>query len=247
MEALVFRPDKRRAYRVLCVGAHCDDIEIGCGGTLLALQQQARAPVIDWVVLSGTNARRRETQRAMRRLVRSRFRGDLVFQDFPNGSFPGAYTQIKAFFESLKRRPAPDLILCHERDDRHQDHRIVNEMIWNTFRDHLVLEYEIPKWDGGLGQPNVYVPVRASDARTKVEALLESYPSQSGRDWFTGDTFLALLRLRGVECRSPSGFAEAFHARKLLLATGRFTSGSARASERTPLRARKVVTDGEME
>jgi LmbE family N-acetylglucosaminyl deacetylase len=216
VHALLFDPHERRSQRVLCIGAHCDDIEIGCGGTLVALQQQARAPVFDWVVLSGTDARRRETERAMQKLVRPRSRGDLLFQDFPDGRFPSAYGEIKRFCESLKRRPAPDVILCHERDDRHQDHRIVNEMVWNTFRDHLVLEYEIPKWDGGLSQPNLYVPIRASDARTKIEALLKSYASQAGRDWFTPDTFLALLRMRGLECRSPSGLAEAFHARKLL-------------------------------
>ena len=108
------------------------------------------------------------------------------------------------------------MILCHERDDRHQDHRVVNEMIWNTFRRNVVLEYEIPKWDGGLGQPNVYVPVSAKDAGAKVDALLKSYPSQAGRDWFTRETFMAMLRLRGLECRSPSGYAEAFHGRKLV-------------------------------
>ncbi len=218
MRALVLDPGKRRSSKVLCVGAHCDDIEIGCGGTLRYLQDQDRATVIDWVVLSGTEVRRGETQRAMRRLIRPACRGNLRFADFPDGQFPAAYAGIKSFFESLKRRPAPDLILCHEREDRHQDHRIVNEMVWNTFRDHLVLEYEIAKWDGGLGQPNVYVPLRAKDARAKVDTLLACYPSQAGRDWFTRDTFLALMRLRGLECRSDSGFAEAFHARKLLIA-----------------------------
>ena len=206
----------RRALRVLCVGAHCDDIEIGCGGTLRTLQARGRKLVVDWVVLSGTEERRKETRHAMRMLVRPVSRGDLVFRDFPDGRFPAAYGEIKAFCESLKRMPNPDLILCHERDDRHQDHRIVNEMIWNTFRRNVVLEYEIPKWDGGLGQPNVYVPISARDAGAKVEALLKSYPSQAERDWFTRDTFMAMLRLRGLECRSPSGYAEAFHGRKLV-------------------------------
>jgi LmbE family N-acetylglucosaminyl deacetylase len=212
---LILDARAQRALRVLCVGAHCDDIEIGCGATLRVLQDRARKPTIDWVVLSGTADRRQETQRAMRILVRPACRGELQFGDFPDGRFPAAYGEIKSFCEALKVGPDPDLILCHERDDRHQDHRVVNEMIWNTFRDHVILEYEIPKWDGGLGQPNVYVPLDAKAADAKVDALMKSYRSQANRDWFTRETFMAMLRLRGLECRSPSGYAEAFHGRKL--------------------------------
>jgi LmbE family N-acetylglucosaminyl deacetylase len=203
--------------RILCLGAHCDDIEIGCGGALLALQESGRIR-IDWVVLSGTEQRQAETRAAMSALVRARSRGELLFGDFPDGRFPAHYGQIKAFIESLKSLPPPQLILCHERDDRHQDHRAVSEFVWNTFRDHVVLEYEIPKWDGGLGQPNVYVPVTAKQARAKTDALLRAHRSQRTRDWFTRETFMALLRLRGMECRSPSGYAEGFHGRKLQLA-----------------------------
>jgi len=212
---LVLALSKQRRVRVLCVGAHCDDIEIGCGATLLTLQQRLRRPIIDWVVCSGIAKRRAETTTAMQMLVVAANRGGLLFGDFPDGRFPGVYGEIKDFCEGLKRLPAPDLIMCHERDDRHQDHRVVNEMIWNTFRDLVVLEYEIPKWDGGLGQPNVYVPVDARQANAKVNALLKAYRSQRGRGWFTRDTFMATLRLRGIECRSPSGYAEAFHGRKL--------------------------------
>lgn len=220
MRKLILDSGRRRVLRVLCVGAHCDDIEIGCGGTLRVLQGRGQKAMIDWVVLSGIEQRRREAQRAMDMLVRPACRGELLFCDFPDGRFPAAYAEIKGLCESLKRKPTPDLILCHERDDRHQDHRVVNEMIWNTFRDHAVLEYEIPKWDGGLGWPNVYVAVSEKDAGAKVNALLKSYPSQAGRDWFTRDTFMAMLRLRGLECRSPSGYAEAFHGRKLVLIGG---------------------------
>jgi LmbE family N-acetylglucosaminyl deacetylase len=155
----------------------------------------------------------------MHRFVRPHARGALKFADFPDGEFPSAYGSIKAFFEGLKAQPSPDVIFCHERDDRHQDHRIVSEMVWNTFRDQLVLEYEIPKWDGGLGQPNFYVPLPAKAAEAKADALIEAFPSQAARDWFTRDTFLALLRMRGLECRSESGYAEAFHGRKVCLAT----------------------------
>ncbi len=203
---------------ILCIGAHCDDIEIGCGGALLALQERANIK-IHWVVCSGTAERRIETTKAMEAMVRPRSRGRLVFGDFPDGRFPANYTALKDFVESVKQAaPKPDLVLTHERDDRHQDHRMLNELVWNTFRDHVVLEYEIPKWDGGLGQPNVYIPVSARHAKAKVKALLDAHRSQRRRDWFTADTFLSLLRLRGIECRSPSGYAEGFHGRKLRVA-----------------------------
>lgn len=207
-----------RAARVLCIGAHCDDIEIGCAATMLALQVRRPRLEINWVVASGPPQRRTETERAMGMLVRRAARGTLTTGDFPDGLFPARYGAIKAFFESLKRLPAPDLIFCHERSDRHQDHRIVNEMVWNTFRDHMVLEYEVPKWDGGLGEPNFHVPVSAAQMRAKVRALMTSHRSQRGKDWFSPETFMALARLRGIECRSRSGYAEAFHARKLRFA-----------------------------
>jgi len=209
---------KARVARVLCVGAHCDDIEIGCAAALLALQAHQRRLEISWVVVSGPPQRRVEAQRAMTMLVRRAARGTLTCGDFQDGFFPAEYGAIKAFFESLKRLPAPDLIFCHERNDRHQDHRIVNEMVWSTFRDHMVLEYEVPKWDGGLGDPNVYVPVSAAQMRAKVRTLMTAYRSQRHRDWFSSDTFLALARLRGLECRSTSGYAEGFYARKLRFA-----------------------------
>jgi LmbE family N-acetylglucosaminyl deacetylase len=203
--------------RVLCVGAHCDDIEIGCGGTLLALQEQRKSLVIDWAVLSGDQTRRRETAKAMRLFTRPAHRGKLLFGDFPDGRFPACYEAIKRFVESAKSTLDPHVVLCHEREDRHQDHRIVNEMVWNSFRHHLVLEFEVPKWDGGLGQPNVYFALTAKQARAKVAALERAYQSQRARDWFRADLFLALLRLRGMECRSPSGYAEGFHGRKIAL------------------------------
>lgn len=200
--------------RVLCIGAHCDDIEIGCGAALQVLTRARREVIVDWVVLSGTPQRRQEAGNALRRLVRPRQRGEVRFGAFPDGFFPAHYGPIKEFFESLKRLPNPDVVFCHERADRHQDHRIVNEMVWNTFRDHLVLEYEVPKWDGGLGVPNFYIPVSAGQLRRKIAVLLGAYGSQRHRDWFTPETFMALARLRGLECRASSGYAEAFHARK---------------------------------
>ena len=207
-----------RSLRVLCVGAHCDDVEIGCGGTLLTLQRRKQPVEIHWAILSGTQERRRETARGMALLVKPGNRGEIIFGDFRDGRLPAQYQEVKSFFENLKRLPNPDLILCHEREDRHQDHRMVNEMIWNTFRNHLVLEYEVPKWDGGLGTPNVFIPISRAHAERKVKALMTAYATQARRDWFTPDTFLGLLRLRGIECRSASGYAEAFHGRKLQIA-----------------------------
>ena len=206
---------QRRARRILCLGAHCDDIEIGCGAALLALQ--SAGPVrVDWAVLSSTPQRHAETRLAMQALMPAAARGELVAGTFPDGRFPAHYDEIKEFVEALKKRlPAPDLIFCHEREDRHQDHRLVNELAWNTFRDHMILEYEIPKWDGGLGQPNVYVPVTAQQAHRKAATLLRAHRSQRARDWFTRETFLGLMRLRGIECRAPGGYAEAFYGRKL--------------------------------
>ncbi|MBV6416781.1 MAG: hypothetical protein CMLOHMNK_01396 [Steroidobacteraceae bacterium] len=209
-------PRKGKA-RILCVGAHCDDIEIGCAGALQALLRTQAGVRVDWVVLSGSARRRREAQDSMRRLIGPRQRGALEFGEFPDGCFPAHYGEIKAFFEAQKARPAPDLIFCHERADRHQDHRIVNEMVWNTFRDHLVLEYEVPKWDGSAFEPNVYVPISGAQLGRKVAHLRAAYPSQRGRDWFTAETFKGLARLRGVECRASSGYAEAFCVRKARL------------------------------
>jgi LmbE family N-acetylglucosaminyl deacetylase len=213
---LMPEPDPRRALRVLCIGAHCDDIEIGCGGTLQVLQQRKGGLQVDWAVMCGSEERRREARRALTRLVKPAARGACRFGDFPDGRLPAQYAQLKDFFLELRNGgPPPDLVLCHERDDRHQDHRLVNEMTWTTFRDQLILEYEIPKWDGGLGQPNVYVAVARTQAEKKVRTLLSVYQTQRNRDWFTADTFLGLMRLRGVESRSASGYAEAFHGRKL--------------------------------
>jgi len=207
-------PQKRRGkLRVLCIGAHCDDIEIGTGAAQLTLQDRFGAE-LTWISLTGDEPRRNESRRAMQALVPARHRGPHVFGGFSDGTLPAQYAAVKEFFEGLKQLPRPDIIFCHEREDRHQDHRLVNEMVWNTFRNHLILEYEIPKWDGGLGQPNFYIPVSRRYARQKIRAILTSHRSQLRRDWFDAETFMSLLRLRGLECRSKSGLAEAFHVRK---------------------------------
>ena len=206
---------------LMFIGAHCDDIEIGCGGTVLELLQRYPAARVQWVVLSSEGPRAREARSAARRLLGRAFaRATLLIQSFRGAYFPSEAPAIKDFFETLKRHPTPDLILTHSRDELHQDHRITGELTWNTFRDHLILEYEIPKYDGGLGSPQVFMPLAAGTLKRKLAVLMSCFPSQRSKTWFTAETFSALARLRGIECNAPSGYAEAFYARKLLLAGG---------------------------
>ena len=216
MIGLTFPADREHRH-VLCIGAHCDDIEIGCGGALLQLQKTASNLTIDWIVLTGAEARRAETSAAMGLLIKPAFRGELVFGGFPDSRLPTVYGELKDFFGDLRARFKPDLVFCHEKQDAHQDHRLVNEMVWGAFRNHLILEYEIVKWDGGLTTPNAYVPLDQDVVDRKVEVLVSTYGSQRSKDWFTQETFVAMTRIRGVECRAPSGHAEGFFARKIVL------------------------------
>lgn len=205
-----------RPRHVLCLGAHCDDIEIGCGGTLLTLLESNPGTEVTWVVLTSTEERRREATEGARRFAHHGANLDLRVFDLRDGFLPHAGAEVKELFEQLKRDVDPDLILTHYRHDLHQDHRLVNELTWNTFRDHLVLEYEIPKWDGDLGVPNTYIAISEDAARRKIELLEEVYASQRDKNWFTEDLFRSLMRIRGMECNSPSRLAEAFYARKVL-------------------------------
>jgi LmbE family N-acetylglucosaminyl deacetylase len=207
-----------RLRRVLCLGAHCDDIEIGCGGTLLALLAANPGLAIDWVVFSSDGEREREAQASAAEFLGAGTEHRVQIRRFRNGYFPAELAAIKDFFEALKSAPAPDLVLTHHRGDFHQDHRVLGELTWNTFRNHLVLEYEIPKYDGDLGRPNVYVPLAESVRRRKVELILKHFASQQGKPWWSAATFDALMRLRGVECNARDGYAEAFFGPKLALA-----------------------------
>lgn len=207
----------RPGATVLFLGAHCDDIEIGCGGTLLRLRDAHPELDLRWVVVSSDAARAREARASAVAFLGESGVGKLQVQSFRDGFLPYQGGEVKEFFEHLKGEMRPDLIFTHHRHDRHQDHRLVAELTWNTWRDHLILEYEIPKYDGDLGRPNLYVPLRAADVERKVKALLESYPSQSSREWFDADTLRALLRLRGVESNAPERHAEAFYGPKCVL------------------------------
>ncbi len=249
---LQFTPDvpADRPLRLLVVGAHADDIEIGCGGTVIALLERHPGAQVRWVVLSGRGPRAGEARRsaaaflgggvggagggtgtgATRRTKQARDarRGErgaraagarrhrVEVRSFRDGFLPYDGAKVKAFFETLKPFE-PDLVLTHMRDDLHQDHRLACELTWNTFRRHAILEYEVPKYDGDLGAPNVFVPLTEGQARAKLDLVAEHFRSQRGKHWFQRENFEALLRLRGMECRAPSGLAEAFHGRKIVL------------------------------
>lgn len=200
---------------VLCLGAHCDDIEIGCAGLLLTLSERYPDLRFEWVIFTGEGQRDRESRLAAERLLGARCRVDI--QQFRGSYLPFHGEQVKDYFEMIAGRVKPDLILTHRLEDRHQDHRMLAELTWNTFRNHTILEYEIPKYEGDLGHPNVYVPLSAELVTRKADMLMECFPSQHSRTWFTRDLFLAQLRLRGIECNAFSGYAEAFYARKLTL------------------------------
>ena len=202
---------------VLCLGAHSDDIEIGCGGTILRLLNTYSRLQVSWVVFSSDRHRRGEAERSAGLFLRKAVRKTVVVKDFRNSFFPFVGTQIKEFFEGLKAELSPDLIFTHYRGDLHQDHRVICELTWNTFRNHLILEYEIPKYDGDLGTPNCFVPLSASTCERKVRYILSSFRTQREKHWFTREVFLGLMRLRGMEANSGSQYAEAFYSRKLLL------------------------------
>ena len=202
---------------VLCIGAHCDDIEIGCGGTLLRLLELNPALELHWVVLCSDELRRREALDSSRRFLGDASEKRVQIFSYRDGFLPYQGGDVKECFESLKHTLRPDLILTHFRGDLHQDHRLVSELTWNTFRDHLILEYEIPKYDGDLGAPNLFVPLSEAQVARKVGHVLGAFASQRSKRWFSEDTFRALMRLRGVECNAAEGYAEAFHVRKLVL------------------------------
>jgi LmbE family N-acetylglucosaminyl deacetylase len=203
--------------RVLCLGAHSDDIEIGCGGLVLELIRCHPRVEFRWVVFSAGGRRALEARRAARTFLSGARRWRLQLHRFRDGSFPAQVSRIKTVFERMKTGGAPDLILTHYRDDRHQDHRVLSDLTWNTFRDHWILEYEIPKYDGDLGSPNVFIPLDAATRRRKVDNLEKAFASQRDKHWFGAETFNALMRLRGMECHAPAGYAEAFYVRKSVI------------------------------
>jgi len=201
---------------VLCLGAHSDDIEIGCGGTILKLAREFSGLNIVWVVFSAEGSRSREARSSARAFLQGVGRQKVVIKQFRNSFFPFEGQHIKEYFERLKVMCRPDLVFTHYRDDRHQDHRLLSDLAWNTFRNHLILEYEIPKYDGDLGSPNLFVRLEEEFCRKKVEYLCKFFQTQGNKHWFSEDTFLSLMRLRGIECASDTKYAEAFFCRKMI-------------------------------
>ncbi len=200
---------------VLCIGAHADDIEIGAGATILSWIERGIRLHVHWAVLGGLGARGEEARASAQAFLGNAASAVIDVATFRDSFFPQQSAEIKGWFEELKQRTSPDLILSHWRGDAHQDHREVSQLTWNTFRDHTILEYEIPKWDGDAGQPNVYLPITRQLMERKTALLCHHFGSQRSKDWFDPEVFMGLARLRGMECRAAGGFAEAFHARKL--------------------------------
>jgi LmbE family N-acetylglucosaminyl deacetylase len=203
--------------RVLALGAHADDIEIGCGGTLLRLVAERPDLEVTWVVLCSTPERAMEATASAEAFLAGVARRRIVVKAFRDGYLPWLGAEVKDAFEALKAEVSPDLVLTHYREDRHQDHRLVSDLTWNTWRGRLVLEYEIPKYDGDLGAPNFFAALPAATLERKIELVRQAFPSQASKPWFTPEVFRGLARLRGMECVAPEGMAEAFYARKVLI------------------------------
>jgi LmbE family N-acetylglucosaminyl deacetylase len=203
--------------RVLAIGCHADDIEIGCGGTLLGLTRSVPDLEVAWIVIAAPGGRAAEARSSAEAFLADAGSATVEVHEFRDGFLPYSGKEVKELFEEMKGRFDPDIVFSHGRTDLHQDHRLVCELTWNTFRSHLILEYEIPKYDGDLGTPNVFVPLTEKLATEKVELLERHFPSQRDKHWFDRDTFLGLMRLRGMESVAPDRFAEGFVARKILL------------------------------
>lgn len=207
----------RQHLRVLCIGAHSDDIEIGCAGTMLRWLSEYRSVDVTWAVFSAGGARGDEARASAHALLGAAASHHIVLGDFEDAHLPGDFVRAKAFMEGLKSHGEPDIVFTHRLEDAHQDHRLVAELTWQTWRDQLILEYEIPKYEGDLGHPNLYAQLPATVAQRKIDHLLAHFGSQRSKDWFCAETFSSLMRLRGVECRAESGCAEGFHVRKARL------------------------------
>jgi LmbE family N-acetylglucosaminyl deacetylase len=217
MLGVVFDKNRDSKLHVLCLGAHSDDIEIGCGGTMLRLIENYPNITVTWIVFGSNGQRSKEAQNSSDQFLKSVKEKEVIIKNYRDGFFPYRGEAIKEYFEQLKQRISPDLIFTHYRKDLHQDHRLICELTWNTFRDHMILEYEVPKYDGDLGVPNFFVHLNEHFCDLKVEYIMSFFKTQKDRHWFTTDTFYSMLRLRGMESRSPGKYAEAFYCRKVIL------------------------------
>lgn len=216
MLRFVLPRERQGPLRLLCLGAHADDIEIGCGGTILRLAAEIPDLAVRWIVFSGVGARGAEARASAAAFLDGVAERRIEVEEFRDGYFPYQGADIKDRFEAIKRDFTPSVVLTHYRGDAHQDHRLVAELTHNTFRDHLVLEYEIPKYDADLGNPSFFVPLSSAQIDRKIETICRHFPSQRGRGWFSAETFLAMARLRGIGCNAPDGLAEAFYTTKIV-------------------------------
>jgi LmbE family N-acetylglucosaminyl deacetylase len=217
MQHLTLSRDIAKPLEILCLGAHSDDIEIGAGGTILTLLDRYPGTRVNWVVFAAKEQRAVEARASAAAFLAAAGRADVAIHEFRDGFFPDEFASLKKTFETLKSMVAPDLILTHTRNDHHQDHRVVAELTWNTFRNHLILGYEVIKFDPDLGNPNVFVPLQPELAQAKVDALMEHFSTQRGRRWFVPGTFMGMMHIRGVHAAAPSGLAEGFYGPKLCL------------------------------
>jgi LmbE family N-acetylglucosaminyl deacetylase len=215
---LALRPPGGAPLRLLLLGAHADDVEIGCGGAVLRLLAEHPGAEVRYVVFSASPVRADEARAAAAELAAGASRLTVEIHGFRDSFFPWDQpVRLKETLAGIRQTFEPDIVFTHRRDDLHQDHALIAQLSWTAFRDHLILEYEIPKYEGDLGHPNVYVPLDEPTARRKVDLILRRYATQAGKGWFRAETFEAVMRLRGIECNAPGGWAEAFHGRKILL------------------------------
>ena len=217
MQRLSLSGEAGGARRILALGAHSDDIEIGCGGTLLRLVEEKPDLEVTWVVFCSTPERAREAEASAEQFLKGAGKRRILVKSHRDGFLPSEWTRVKEEFEELKREVSPDLILTHHGEDRHQDHRLVSELTWNTWRNHLIWEFEIPKYDGDFGSPNLFVPLSTATLERKIDLVLQAFPTQAGKAWFTADLFRAVARIRGMECQAEERLAEGFYVRKLVV------------------------------
>jgi LmbE family N-acetylglucosaminyl deacetylase len=211
-----FKLDKNQGIKILCLGSHCDDIEIGCGGTLLSILQKSKNVEVHWIVFSSDSRREKEARSSANIFLECAGSKTIKIEKFRNGFFPYTGGEIKDYFEGMKQGFSPDVIFTHYRMDLHQDHRTISELTWNTFRNHLILEYEIPKYDGDFGTPNFFVPLEFPICQRKISNVLNYFKTQGDKHWLTEDLLYSILRIRGMECVSATKYAEAFYCRKII-------------------------------
>jgi LmbE family N-acetylglucosaminyl deacetylase len=211
-----FGDRKEGSLKILCLGAHSDDIEIGCGGSILRLLSEYRNAEIYWVVLGSSGRRDQEALSSAKKFLKNTKKKKIIVNNFKDSFFPYMGGEIKNFFEKIIKNVSPDIVFTHYRHDLHQDHRLVSELTWNTFRNHFILEYEIMKYDGDIGVPNFFVHLDNPICQNKIRIIMDSFQTQRGKDWFTSEVLYSILRLRGMESKAPGDYAEGFYCRKLI-------------------------------